>query len=108
MYSHSLFLAAEPDPFWSSAVQGFRRMSKQELKLFSKNVDWPSIQAAAAAAAADSNDSEDMPGDGSIDSFKAAEMADAFVDGYTFNTVGATGMQQRHEWSEEGSNFPVF
>lgn len=86
MYSHSLFLAEEPDPFWANTVHGFRRMSKSELELFSKPVDWPSIQAAAAAAVA-SRDSSDTPGDGNINSFAAAERASSFADGYTFNTV---------------------
>eukprot|EP00878_Enallax_costatus_P047567 GHUV01058451.1.p2 GENE.GHUV01058451.1~~GHUV01058451.1.p2 ORF type:complete len:152 (-),score=30.55 GHUV01058451.1:48-503(-) len=89
MYSHSLFLTEEPDPFWASTVHGFRRMSKSELELFSRPVDWSSIQAAAAAA---TKDSSDTPGDGSIDSFTVAERATAFVDGYTFNTVSVRGL----------------
>lgn len=32
-YAHCLFLAPEPDPFWSSSVHGFRRMSEQELQV---------------------------------------------------------------------------
>ena len=89
-YAHCLFLAPEPDPFWADSVQGFRRMSDQELQLFSRPVDWPDIQAAAAAAAAIdacSSTSSGM-GDGSIDSYAAAATATSFVDGYTFNTVG--------------------
>jgi hypothetical protein len=92
MYCHCLFLAEEPDPFWASTVHGFQRMRGEELDLFSRHVDWPSIQAAAAvaaAAAASSYSPTDScgPGDGSIDSYTAAESATAFVDGYTFNTV---------------------
>jgi hypothetical protein len=67
-------------------------MRGEELQLFSKHVDWPSIQAAAAvaaAAAASSYSPTDScgPGDGSIDAYTAAESATSFVDGYTFNTV---------------------
>lgn len=88
MYCHHLYLTEEPDPFWSSAVHGFRRMDRSELELFSGPVDWPAIQAAAAAAAA-SADRSDALGDGSLESLTAAERAAAFVDGYTFNTVSS-------------------
>jgi hypothetical protein len=89
-YAHCLFLAPEPDPFWASSVHGFRRMSEQELQLFSTPVCWPEIQAAAAAAAATEacTSTSSATGDGSIDSYTAAATATAFVDGYTFNTVG--------------------
>lgn len=86
MYCHNLYLTEEPDPFWSPVVHGFRRMDRSELELFSKPVDWPSIQVAAAAVLTSGNRT-DTPGDGSIDSFSAAERATGFVDGYTFNTV---------------------
>ncbi|WIA40322.1 hypothetical protein OEZ86_013690 [Tetradesmus obliquus] len=96
MYCNSLFLAEEPDPFWASTVSGFQRMRETDLALFSKHVDWPSIQAAAAvaaAAAASSYSPTDScgPGDGSIDAATAAENATAFVDGYSFNTVVCEG-----------------
>jgi hypothetical protein len=60
------------------------------LQLFSRPVDWPEIQAAAAAAAAleACTSTNSAAGDGSIDSYTAGAMATAFVDGYTFNTVG--------------------
>lgn len=53
-------------------------------------MDWPEIQAAAAAAAAleACTSTNSAAGDGSIDSYTAGAMATAFVDGYTFNTVG--------------------
>jgi hypothetical protein len=65
-------------------------MSEQELQLFSKPVDWPDIQAAAAASAAleACNSTSSAAGDGSIDFYTAAATATAFVDGYSFNTVG--------------------
>lgn len=65
-------------------------MSAQELQLFSQPVDWQDIQAAAAAAAAleACSSTSSAAGDGSIDSYTAAATATAFVDGYTFNTVG--------------------
>jgi hypothetical protein len=94
MYCHCLFLAEAPDPFWTDTVHGFQRMGVEELNLFSKHVDWQSIQAAAAVAAAAAAAASSYsptyscgPGDGSIDSYTAAESATAFVDGYTFNTV---------------------
>lgn len=93
MYTHSLFLTEEADPFWADTVHGFKRMSRQELQLFSRTVDWPTIQAAAVAAAAQATSSpadSSAPGDGSIDSFTAAETATSFVDGYTFNTVSGS------------------
>jgi hypothetical protein len=66
-------------------------MSAQELQLFSQPVDWAEIQAAAAAAAVLDmcSSTNSTTGDGSIDSFTAGATATAFVDGYTFNTVGA-------------------
>lgn len=99
-YAHCLFLAPEPDPFWASSVHGFRRMSKQELQLFSKPVDWPDIQAAAAASAAlgACNSTSSAAGDGSIDSYTAAATATAFVDGYTFNTVSLPSSLGRGGW----------
>lgn len=89
-YAHCLYLAPEPDPFWSNSVHGFRRMSPQELQLFSQTVDWAEIQAAAAAAAVldTCSSTNSAAGDGSIDSFTAGAAATEFVDGYTFNTVG--------------------
>ncbi|KAF6258279.1 hypothetical protein COO60DRAFT_1139840 [Scenedesmus sp. NREL 46B-D3] len=96
MHCHCLFLAEEPEPFWAATVQGFQRMRGQELDLFSQHVDWPSIQASAAAAAAAAASTAGAtgsggPGDGSIDSYTAAQSATAFVDGYTFNTVVCEG-----------------
>jgi hypothetical protein len=32
-YAHCLYLAPEPDPFWSNSVHGFRRMSEEELQV---------------------------------------------------------------------------
>lgn len=92
-YAHCLYLAPEPDPFWKSSVHGFRRMSAQELQLFSQPVDWADIQAAAAAAAAleACSSTSSAAGDGSIDSYTAGASATAFVDGYTFNTVVCEG-----------------
>lgn len=91
-YAHCLYLAPEPDPFWADSVHGFRRMSAEELQLFSQPVDWAEIQAAAAAAAVldTCSSTSSAAGDGSIDSFTAGATATAFVDGYTFNTVGLT------------------
>lgn len=98
-YAHCLYLAPEPDPFWAGSVHGFRRMSEEELALFSQAVDWPEIQAAAAAAAAmdvsNSSSASSAAGDGSIDSYVAATTASAFVDGYTFNTVRGGAMFPR-------------
>lgn len=58
-------------------------------------MDWLEIQAGAAAAAAAAleggTSTNSAAGDGSIDSFTAGASATAFVDGYTFNTVGVVG-----------------
>jgi FAD dependent oxidoreductase len=65
-----LFLAPEPDPYWSGLVTGFRRMKSRELERFSSSVDWDGVRAAATEAEA-----------------SAAATAEGWTDGYAFDTV---------------------
>ncbi|GBF90713.1 D-aspartate oxidase [Raphidocelis subcapitata] len=72
-YATSLFRERTPDPFWAPIVPGFCRARQEQLRRYGQSVDWGGPFAAEASGA------------------EGAGKAEAWVDGYCFNSLLCEG-----------------